>query len=529
LALTPSNTHLITASSDKTIRIWELETLTPIKFFNVGKHITDLLVTNDVLLVCCMDSKTRVYLKANNVFMDVPVLVDGGTLAKDCVSCGSFSLSGRKFLTGGDDGIVYLYSILDVNGLEPKLIRIFDMHTASIKDVQFNHDGLKFATGCRHGLLILYTYHPTTDSYTTIKTTIQIGTEDDKTMLEIVSLTFNCDGTRLLVVTSDCILRTYCTKTLELDFVLKGHSDSIMFIDVHPMSPRFALTGGEDGKIFIWDLLKGVSIFTDLIDENTASGVYNPTGNGFTIGDKSGMLHFYGTGTLEEIPSQQFHLKDFQRVREDVMGRLIDENGMGAHLVEDGELCSMNRVPYPISQVHRETKNIDFKSGYLVNRNQFYIEMAQEFEDNYGWEIKRIPLDKKALFKRRRLIDVQEREVRTITAQEVQDLFAGVPVPVSSGDEYSGTNASEPEEEDALRAVRASRPFRNHHIPISDFLDDGPVSARIASRARNHYSDDEGDIDEDLLENSNSLDINDDFVDSIMENGFLFLTRHQAF
>lgn len=481
MALTPSNNHLITASSDKTIRIWDLHSLAPIKFFNVGKQISDLLVTNNALLVCCLDSKARLYLNQNqnNSFLDTPVLVHGGTLAKDCVSCGSFSLSGRKFLTGGDDGIVYLYSLLDINGLEPKLIRIFDIHTASITDVQFNHDGFKFASGCRHGLVILYTYHPQTDTFTTIKTTIQLGSDNDndKKVLEIVSLTFNCDGSRLLVVTSDCVLRTFCTKTLQLDLVLNAHSDNIMFIDVHPFSPRFAITGGDDGKVFIWDLLKGVSIFTDVIDENIASGVYNPTGDGFTVGDKSGMLHFYGTGVLEEIPPQQFHLKDFQRVREDSMGRLIDENGMDAHLVDDGELCTINRVPYPISQAHQETKKCNFltKSAYLVDRNQFYIKMAQEFEDNYGWDIKRIPLDKKALFKRRRLIDVQEREVRTITpqTQEVQDLFAGVPLPASSGDEYSGTasNASEPEDDDDddEREERVSRPFRNQNIPIGYF------------------------------------------------------------
>jgi WD40 repeat protein len=67
LEVDADNTVLVSASSDKTIRVWDLKTLEPISCIHVGKEITNIGISptteksNHFLLVTCADSKSRVY------------------------------------------------------------------------------------------------------------------------------------------------------------------------------------------------------------------------------------------------------------------------------------------------------------------------------------------------------------------------------------------------------------------------------------------------------------------------------------
>jgi WD40 repeat protein len=91
-------------------------------------------------------------------------------------------------LTGGDDGLVYLYSmvsssmqnnsVIDEMAIDetatPRLIRFFDKHNAPLNDVSFSKDGSYFASGCQNGVLVVYHYDATLEEYVSRKGTLEL-------------------------------------------------------------------------------------------------------------------------------------------------------------------------------------------------------------------------------------------------------------------------------------------------------------------------------------------------------------------
>jgi WD40 repeat protein len=151
-------------------------------------------------------------------------------LAKDEVDCCSFSLSGSKFITGGDDGLVYLYSMVDystmtleLQSIEPRLITCFDTHSAPLNDVSFSKDGRLFASGCKCGDLVIYTFNPLLEKYEWKKISVsqysrKENSQNDDTLgtfalnnvkysVEITIIAWNADSSRVITVSSDFIPR----------------------------------------------------------------------------------------------------------------------------------------------------------------------------------------------------------------------------------------------------------------------------------------------------------------------------------
>jgi WD40 repeat protein len=85
---------------------------------------------------------------------------------KDRVSLLSFNRTGTKFAAAGDDGIVYLFSLLTSTAsqrlsigheaTEPKLIKYFDDHRGRISDLFFSEKTNRILTGSNDGKVIIY-------------------------------------------------------------------------------------------------------------------------------------------------------------------------------------------------------------------------------------------------------------------------------------------------------------------------------------------------------------------------------------
>ncbi|KAL5036390.1 hypothetical protein BDV3_005082 [Batrachochytrium dendrobatidis] len=199
IAIDYYNKHLATAANDQYIRLWNFDSLTPKQSLHVGKEITTITFSpspeedNQCLLVTCADSKSRVYMwdPTTKFFCRNPIIIQGGTIARDQVTSSSFNKTGTKFATGGSDGIVYLYSILsrslmDVGGgsdtntnvyasqarqasvVQPKLIKMFDCHKSRVADVIFSNRGDRILSGSKDGSVVINQFCPKTATWTSL-------------------------------------------------------------------------------------------------------------------------------------------------------------------------------------------------------------------------------------------------------------------------------------------------------------------------------------------------------------------------
>jgi hypothetical protein len=339
-------------------------------------------------------------------------------------------------------------------------------------------------------------------------------------------------------------------------FSLIGHSEPIAFANCHPNDPRLMLTGGLDGQVFLWDIFTGKPVYSEIkliagerLSEQLVSGAYNPNGNQFAVGDYRGCIHIFGVGydqdVFDKIPEQQFHLLDWTRVREDSFGGLIDEDTqLPAHLVKMGELVSMQRISLNLPESYHHAKQKNFCNvNYLVKEYMFQRNLALQFEKEWlGKDV--VPttpkLDKKQLMQRRRLIRVENTRTprNTPSLPEMpSDIFRELPVPVSSGDEYSGVSDASEEEDEPIqnnRVVRETSPLGSLIIDQDVFVDYSSEQnyepARITTVRRNRHSlsEEETNGESDEFQGSDDEDeeimLDDDFLDEIIANSISLLT-----
>jgi WD40 repeat protein len=522
LEIDPDNQFIVTASSDKTIRYWDLNTYMPMGYIHIGKEILNIKIAPSIipdkkyLIVGCGDGKVRLFEWKEHYFDWNPIVLDGGTLTKDQVVSSSCHVSGLKFVTGGDDGILYLFSL---HHAHPKLIRLFEKHVAPVNQVCFSEFGDVFASCCKHGTLTVYKYNESENSYKDISVSVHEFAKSELAHLDHVSqmekhidiplMAWSCNDSMILTASGDNAIRGWNSNDLTHACTLLGHSDAVSLLLAHPLNPRFALSAGLDGRMFIWDLYKGKSIFEDKIPEQIVCGNITPDGNLLILTDYSGSMYFYGIGfgqTFEDVPSEQFFLLDWVRVREDAYGALIDEEcQQPAHMVESGELVSFQRVP--LLEIYR-TRGLQIRLQGFPIENHFvraYYQLRATAHDlitrvsTAGASDLPAVIDKKQLLKRRRQIATdspppsQPQNVHLISQQDA--LAEPIVMPASSEDEYSEGESSSTEEHDE-NAILEFSPNGSFMEPDSEGShEEGPLTRRKRQRLQEESSDYENSSD----------------------------------
>eukprot|EP00939_MAST-03C_sp_MAST-3C-sp1_P000195 g195.t1 len=169
-------------------------------------------------------------------------------------------------------------------------------------------------------------------------------------------------------------IRVWCGTTGRLvrRLVLgQGPLGIVWILRAHPVDPRVILSTGDDGRVALWDIERGVQIWSwinryrgeqapllgglglthgdpvALADAN-----FSADGTHFAVSDKQGRWSIFTTGSEKPYAlamDEQYFRDDYSPIRLDSEDVALDESGnMMPHLLPRAPLCNHRLIPYDV-------------------------------------------------------------------------------------------------------------------------------------------------------------------------------------
>lgn len=146
--------------------------------------------------------------------------------------------------------------------------------------------------------------------------------------------------------------------TGKLHRVMRGHTDELFVLESHPKDPHIMISAGHDGKLFIWDIMEGISLasFSNDIQGQGHGGVFDakwsPDGMMIAATDSHGHILMYGYGSgharLKTLPTELFFHTDYRPLIRDSNHYVMDEQTQTVpHLMPPPFLVDIDGNPYP--------------------------------------------------------------------------------------------------------------------------------------------------------------------------------------
>ncbi|TPX35322.1 hypothetical protein SmJEL517_g02195, partial [Synchytrium microbalum] len=215
MAVNEDNTILATASSDMTVRLWDMDTFQPLGTLKPAKHISliafspSCLDANKCLIIVCHDFRARVYMwdDERQRYKQDAIEIECGTSLRDKVTCISFNRTGTQFVMGADNGKVHLYSLLPPelavlsnqertlaevtpHVVQPKLLAELNAHKGRLTDVLFSHRGDAFVSGGKDGCIHIWSFRKAINGWGSEPVNIrEIAKQEEQTRKESVRAT----------------------------------------------------------------------------------------------------------------------------------------------------------------------------------------------------------------------------------------------------------------------------------------------------------------------------------------------------
>jgi WD40 repeat protein/tetratricopeptide (TPR) repeat protein len=276
----PDGKQVLTASFDRTARIWDTRTGRQLAVFTHDESLLDAAYSPDGKRVATVpgDKTVRVW----DVATRKQTMVLRGH--QDLLETAAFSADGMRLVTAAGDRTARIWDVSEAKGTYVDLRG----HEAAVYDAAFSPDGNTVITGSRDGTVRFWS--PTT------------GQEIGRLDLEfgVTGVNFSPGGRRLVTASGDSaqIWDTNSRHRLE---TLKGHGAAVISA-AFSRDGRYVVTGSLDNTARIWDASNGTTIRILQGHSNAVMGAkFNNDGTRVVTGSRDKTARIWDVATGKEI------------------------------------------------------------------------------------------------------------------------------------------------------------------------------------------------------------------------------------
>lgn len=237
VSISKDGKHAISASNDKTLRIWDLETKKCINILSGHEKSIWAASINDegtFALSGSYDNSIRIWELQNGKC--TRIIKDHRTITYDI----DISLDNRYAVSSHDFGRILLWDLV-----ERRILTTINAAPFSVWSIKISRDGNTVASGSQNNNIDLW------DAKTGICIFTLIGHKGD-----IQGMAFTNDGTRLVSGSSDSTVRIWEVATGRCLATLEGHTDKVWSVSV-TKDGNTIISGSSDHTIRVWDTMTG--------------------------------------------------------------------------------------------------------------------------------------------------------------------------------------------------------------------------------------------------------------------------------
>ena len=282
VAFSPDGTKIVTASWDRTAKVWDAATL--LELGTLEGH-TDQVKTavyspdGKRILTTSRDGTAKLW--------DAETLREAAALKghRKPVQSAVYSPDGKRILTASYDGTAKLW-----DAETARVLGTLEGHTGMLESAAFSPDGKRILTASRDGTAKLW------DAETLREAAALKGHRKP-----VQSAVYSPDGKRILTASWDRTAKVWDAETLRKLGTLEGHKDRVESAVFSPDGKRI-LTASWDGTAKLWDAATLLELGTlEGHTDNVETVVYSPDGKRILTASWDRTARIWDAATFQEL------------------------------------------------------------------------------------------------------------------------------------------------------------------------------------------------------------------------------------